>query len=139
MEPTAKRVLVVDDDPATRDFVRQCLTAQGVEVAEAAMEDEAFERLAQRRPDLICLDLMLPDSSGIDFCEKLAAIPELRDVPVLIISARRLPQDRALAMSMGAAGYLTKPLNAESLISRVASLLALDRRVEAKLPMTAAR
>ncbi|MGC4114796.1 MAG: response regulator [Myxococcales bacterium] len=134
-----KRVLVVDDDPEARDFMRACLADQGFEVVEAATEGEAFDRLAERVPCLICLDLMLPDSSGLDVCERLARVPGLRDVPVLVISARRLPQDRAMAAAMGATGYLTKPLTPQGLVAQVHAVLAARRSEEVPLSLTLAR
>ena len=79
--------------------------------------------LAQSRPDLVCLDLTLPDVSGYDVCEHIRGQPELAGVPVLMISARGTLLDRAQAEEVGADGYLTKPFTQDELEQQVRAVV----------------
>jgi CheY-like chemotaxis protein len=115
--------LVVDDDPPMRKLVRGYLEKMGLQVDEASCGAAAIEHLSKRRPDLICLDLTLPEFSGFDICDFIRARPELQKVPVLMISARKLPGDRALAEEAGVSGYLTKPFKPADFAQQVNALL----------------
>jgi two-component system chemotaxis response regulator CheY len=118
-------VLVVEDSPLFRKMVGEFLHALGVtRIQEAANGRSALEQLAQGRPDLVCLDLTLPDVSGYDVCEYIRGQPELAGLPVLMISARGTLLDRAQAEEVGADGYLTKPFSQDEFIQQVVRLLA---------------
>lgn len=117
------RVLVVDDDPPMRKLVRSYLEKMGMQVDEASCGAAAIKHLSEVRPDLICLDLTLPEFSGFDVCDFIRSRPELEKVPVLMISARRLPGDRALAEEAGVSSYLTKPFKPAELVQQVNALL----------------
>ena len=81
----------------------------GVEVVDVAEGRSAIRQLELSPPDLVCLDLMLPELSGFEVCEFMRAHPALREVPILIMSARAKPMDRAFAEEVGATAYLVKP------------------------------
>jgi len=117
------KVLVVDDDPPMRKLVRSYLEKMGHQVEEASCGAAAITHLSKTRPDLICLDLTLPEFSGFDICDFIRAQPELAKVPVLMISARKLPNDRALAEEAGVSGYLTKPFKPADFAHHVNALL----------------
>ncbi|MBI5548425.1 MAG: response regulator transcription factor [Deltaproteobacteria bacterium] len=117
------RVLVVDDDPQARAYTRAVLERAGVEVVEAATGNEALAKLMGEHFDLVCLDLSLPETSGFDILAELARAPR-GNLPMLVLSARGLPIDRAHAEELGAAGYLTKPFAPDALIQRVEALVA---------------
>jgi CheY-like chemotaxis protein len=103
--------LVVEDDPEIRKLIRKYLEKLGFAVEEAATGKSALAMLETVAvPAIVCLDLMLPDSSGYTICERIRALPRLSEVPVLIISARSMPPDRALAEEVGATAYLIKPI-----------------------------
>src|SRR5215470_6948145 len=104
-----RRALVVEDHPDARALVRTYLLAMGVEVVDVAEGRSAIRALQAGRPDLVCLDLMLPELSGFEVCEYMRANPELRDIPILVMSARAKPMDRAFAEEVGATAYLIKP------------------------------
>jgi CheY-like chemotaxis protein len=109
--PGSPSALVVEDDPEIRKLLRKYLEKLGFAVEEAASGKSALAMLETVAvPAIVCLDLMLPDSSGYVICERIRASPRLAEVPVLIISARSMPPDRALAEEVGATAYLIKPI-----------------------------
>ena len=118
------KVLVVDDDPDIRLLVRRCLEDMGLDVEEASCGLTAIARLEKLAPELVCLDLMLPEVSGYDVCEHIRRSPRLREVKVLMMSARAHPVDRAYAEEAGAAAYLTKPFTITEFASQVGALLS---------------
>lgn len=118
------RVLVVDDDPQFRELVRGWLEADAIEVHEAGGAQEALARVEATPPDLLCLDLMLPELGGFEVCERIRRIPSLARLPILVVSARDLPADRALAEELGASAYLIKPVAATAFLEQVRALLA---------------
>src|SRR5215470_5451025 len=107
--PQPVKVLVVEDHPDARALVRTYLLALGLEVVDVAEGRSAIRVLESLRPDLVCLDLMLPELSGFEVCEYMRARPGLKDVPILVMSARAKPMDRAFAEEVGATAYLVKP------------------------------
>jgi CheY-like chemotaxis protein len=125
MDVSQRTVLVVEDSPLFRKMVGEFLHALGVtRVQEASNGRSALEQLAHGRPDLVCLDLTLPDVSGYDVCEYIRGQPELAGLPVLMISARGTLLDRAQAEEVGADGYLTKPFTQDEFVQQVLRLLA---------------
>src|SRR5512138_1863360 len=104
-----RTALVVEDHPDPRALVRTYLLSMGLEVVDVAEGRSAIRALQAGRPDLVCLDLMLPELSGFEVCEFMRSRPELRDVPILVMSARAKPMDRAFAEEVGATAYLVKP------------------------------
>ncbi len=121
-EPEA---LVIEDDPDARHLVSACLRRLGLRVHEAATGAEAAAVLARAIPDVICLDLRLPDTSGLSLCEQVRATPRLRDVPVVVITALARPIDRAQAEVAGADQYLVKPFRVDALADSVCELIGL--------------
>jgi len=104
-----RKALVVEDHPDARALVRTYLISMGLEVTDVAEGRSAIRVLESLRPDLVCLDLMLPELSGFEVCEFMRSQTELRDVPILVMSARAKPMDRAFAEEVGATAYLIKP------------------------------
>jgi len=125
-EETDAEAVVIEDDPDSRRLVAACLRRLGLRVHEAGTGAEAASLLEAGVPDLICLDLRLPDESGLTLCEQIRATPRLTDVPIMVITALSRPSDRILAHVAGADGYLTKPFRAEALAEAVRELLALS-------------
>jgi two-component system chemotaxis response regulator CheY len=130
MDVSRQTVLVVEDSPLFRKLVGEFLHALGVQrIVEASNGRAAIEHVTASRPDLVCLDLTLPDVSGYDVCEYIRGQPELAGLPVLMISARGTLLDRAQAEEVGADGYLTKPFTQEEFNQQVVRLL--ERAAEA--------
>jgi DNA-binding response OmpR family regulator len=120
-----KTVLVVEDDAHIARLVGMHLSDAGLESRTVATAAEARVRAARDRPDLIILDLMLPDGDGLDVCRALRASGN--HTPVLILTARDAEVDRVLGLELGADDYLTKPFGVRELMARVKAIL---RRVD---------
>ena len=103
-----KLVLVVEDDKFLRDMLVNKLEEAGFEVNAATTGEEAFKMLARNKPDLITLDLLMPDVDGFRVIEKLKANPQTVDIPILILSNLMEKRDIDRAMSLGAAAYMVK-------------------------------
>ena len=119
-----KRVLVVEDEENISQTLRYNLTREGYEVSEAATGTAAIELARQRHPDLILLDLMLPEMSGLDVCRVLRA--EM-STPILMLTAKAGEIDTVVGLQVGADDYVTKPFSLNELMARVAAML---RRAE---------
>jgi two-component system response regulator MprA len=125
----ARRLLVVDDEPAVRDALRRALTAEGYEVDEAADGVEALDAVGRSEPDAIVLDVLMPGAGGLEVARRLRA--DGRRVPILILTARDEVGDRVAGLDAGADDYLAKPFALEELLARVRALL---RRAGAEDP-----
>jgi len=120
------RVLVVDDEEQIRRALRTILRTRGYQVDEAATGEAALLAAIDRPPDLVVLDLMLPDMTGIDVCRELRS---WLTAPILVLSVRTDESDKVRALDEGADDYLTKPFSAGELLARIRALLrrAADR------------
>ena len=114
------RILVVDDEEQIRRALRSILSTRGYLLEMAATGEEALLKAIDAPPDLVVLDLMLPDSSGIDVCRELRT---WMTAPILILSVRANEADKILALDEGADDYLTKPFSAGELLARIRALL----------------
>jgi DNA-binding response OmpR family regulator len=115
------RILVVEDEPKVADFIRRGLADEGFDVDIALDGGNALEQIKTTSYDLVILDVMLPDSDGFDVCRQLRGVG--RSVPILMLSARSLVEDRIRGLNSGADDYLTKPFDPEELVARVRALL----------------
>jgi two-component system phosphate regulon response regulator PhoB len=116
-------LLIVEDDEDTSSFVQFVLEQEAYNVRTAGDVSEARAHLQDFRPDLILLDRGLPDADGVDFCRELKKIPELSDIPVMFLSARKDPADVAEGLNSGGDDYVTKPFGFVELVARVRALL----------------
>jgi two-component system, OmpR family, phosphate regulon response regulator OmpR len=119
------QLLLVDDDQRLAEMVQGYLGGSGYRVHLAPDLASARQQLAQKSglPDLLVLDLMLPDGDGLDFCRQLRAQPHTAALPVLMLSARGEPLDRVIGLELGADDYLAKPFEPRELLARVKALL----------------
>lgn len=120
--PPAVNILAVDDEPALTDLLQHHLRHAGYEVATAANGWEAIDSVRRNRPDIILLDLMLPDLDGFGVCEILRRDPRTATIPVIIVSAWNSPDSRNLGLELGALDYITKPFSPKELVERVRRL-----------------
>jgi DNA-binding response OmpR family regulator len=127
MTSVQAKVLVVDDTEANVKLVRALLRGAGYEVATAASGTEALLVAASENPDLILLDIMLPDLTGFEICQRLRAAPETRQTPIIFLTALHEMEDHMKAMDVGGDDVLTKPINKLELLTRVKSLLRVRR------------
>ena len=116
MSDEGLRVLLVDDEPAIRRFLRASLVAHDYKIFEAATGEEAISAVIAHRPDLVILDLGLPDMDGIEVTKKLR---EWAKIPILILSVREHEQEKIAALDAGADDYLTKPFGIGELLARM--------------------
>jgi DNA-binding response OmpR family regulator len=116
---SAAHILVVDDEPELVELISYHLRKAGHEVATAANGWEAIAEVNRRRPDLMLLDLMLPDLDGFGVCEILRRDARTATVPIIIISAWASTDSRHLGLELGALDYLTKPFSPHDLVQRV--------------------
>ena len=118
-------ILCVDDERDVTDLVSFHLTRAGYDVVTAASGREALDQVQHRRPDLIVLDLMLPDIDGFGVCEILRRNAATATIPIVILTAWATTDARHLGLELGALDYLTKPFSPKELVQRVARLLNL--------------
>jgi two-component system, OmpR family, KDP operon response regulator KdpE len=124
-------VLVVDDEPQTRRFLRATLKNRGFEVVEASSGIQALEEAAARKPDLVLLDLGLPDLDGVHVTQKLR---QWSFVPIIVLSVRDREDDKIEALDAGANDYLTKPFGSGELLARMRVALRPTSRAQDSLP-----
>lgn len=116
MTDTSSSIVIVEDEPTLRRFIRLSLTSDGYTVHEADTLQRGLIELGTRRPDLVVLDLGLPDGDGVDLIRDLRT---WSDIPVLVLSARTDEAQKVLALDAGADDYLVKPFGAAELLARV--------------------
>ncbi|HBM60760.1 phosphate regulon transcriptional regulator PhoB [Salipiger marinus] len=126
-------VLVVEDEAAQREVLRYNLEAEGFRVASAGNGEEAMVLLDEENPDVIVLDWMLPNLSGIEVCRQIKTRPETRGVPVIMLSARSEEVDRVRGLETGADDYVVKPYSLRELMARVKAQLRRARPAAAGL------
>ena len=115
------KVLVIDDEPNIRELVQVALKFHGCSVTSSASGNEALQRASTDQPDLIVLDVMLPDIDGFEVCRRLRA--QANDVPVIFLTARDTTSDTVTGLALGGDDYITKPFSVEALVARVRAVL----------------
>jgi len=113
------KVLVVDDDPEIVTFLSTLLELEGIESSVATSAAAALEQLQQGAPDLVLLDIAMPDRDGIDLCKELKSDPRTAEVPVFVVSARPGKDVVERALAAGAEEFIRKPFENAELISRI--------------------
>jgi two-component system phosphate regulon response regulator PhoB len=116
-------VMLVEDEAALITMLRYNMEKEGFRVCEAMDGEEALTLLAERNPDLVVLDWMLPIMSGIEVCRQIRRKPRTRDLPVIMLTARGEEGDKVRGLNTGADDYLTKPFSLPELMARVRALL----------------
>jgi two-component system, OmpR family, phosphate regulon response regulator PhoB len=117
------RILVVEDERDIAALVAYHLTKEGYRVRTAEGGQEALESAAAEKPDLVLLDLMLPGLSGYEVLQEMRRRPDMTDVPVVVLTARRDEADRVMGLELGADDYVTKPFSPRELVLRVSAVL----------------
>lgn len=124
----AETILIADDEASIRDLTRLYLEKDGYRVVDAADGRAALDRIRDAAPDLLVLDLMMPEVDGWEVCRR---VREHSDLPIIILTARDQDMDKIVGLEMGADDYVTKPFNPRELVARVRALL---RRTAANKP-----
>ena len=120
---TAKRILIIEDEKAIRDLIAFGLRRAGYEVKEAEDCREARARIADARPDLMLVDWMLPDMSGLELTRSLKRSKDTEEIPVIMLTARAEEQDKVGGLEGGADDYITKPFSPRELLARIQAVL----------------
>ncbi|HXB98347.1 MAG TPA: response regulator transcription factor [bacterium] len=116
-------ILMIEDDPAILAVARDLLEKEGYEVDSADTCAGGFQKLSRKAPDLLVLDLNLPDGDGLQLCRRLGASPVFREVPVMVVTARGSTQDIVEGLEAGAHDYMVKPFNVREFVARVRSIV----------------
>ncbi len=125
------RILIVDDDPVIVRLLQINFRLEGYLVETASRGEEALERAAESRPDVVVLDVMMPGVDGWEVCLRLKADPAMREVPIIFLSARAQDEDRQRGYALGVSEYVTKPFDPAHLVEIVArSLSSTERRAQ---------
>ena len=123
----APHILIVEDEPAQREMLGYNLESEGYRISTAINGEEALLLISEGAPDIIVLDWMLPNVSGIEVCRQVKARPETREIPVIMLSARSEEGDKVRGLEIGADDYVTKPYSVTELMARVRSQLRRAR------------
>jgi DNA-binding response OmpR family regulator len=118
-----RKLLLIDDEPAIQTLVRLVMEGDGWQVLVAGEGAPGLALAREQHPDVILLDVALPDMSGLEVCRQLKADPGTASIPIAMLTAMAQESDRRAAISLGADDYLTKPWRPAVLIARVTSLL----------------
>ena len=124
MEPQAKRVVCIEDEPEMIDLVRLILGRKGFEVIGANGGVEGLDAVRREKPDLVLLDLMMPDMDGWEVYQQIKADPALRDIPVVVVTAKAQSIDKVLGLHIAKVDdYITKPFGPQELLESIAKIL----------------
>jgi two-component system OmpR family response regulator len=120
VEAAVARILVVDDDGHIRQVVRFALEQAGFQVVEAGDAAQAWSQFSRSSPDLVVLDILMPEGDGLDVCRRIRA---KSDIPIIFLSSKDTELDRVLGLELGADDYLIKPFSPRELLARVKAVL----------------
>ena len=128
MEATAgKKILVVEDEQDIAQLVQHYLQKEGFRSVTAMSGVEALKKVKEEKPDLIVLDLMLPEMDGLDVCKRVRSAPDTAMIPIIMLTAKAEESDTIVGLELGADDYVTKPFSPKALVARVKALL---RRID---------
>jgi len=119
-----KKILLVEDNPVNRRLAEFLLRSQGYQVRAATNAQEAFDTIKAERPDLILMDVQLPGMDGLEATRKLKEEPTTRDIPVVAVTSYAMKGDREKALAAGCSGYITKPIDKDTFVREVATVLS---------------
>jgi two-component system response regulator RegX3 len=127
----ARTILVVEDEPTLRETLAEALEADGFRAVQAADGREALEKFHAEQPDLVLLDLMLPELSGLEVTRRIRAVSS---VPIVMLTARDAEVDKVVGLELGADDYVTKPFSFRELSARIRAVLRRGESIGAPLP-----
>jgi two-component system, OmpR family, phosphate regulon response regulator PhoB len=131
------RVLVVEDEPAIVELVKYSLREAGWEIRSADTTASAWDSISRGKPDLVLLDWMLPDQSGLRLLSRLRADRDFQDIPVIMLTAKSMEEDKLAGLNTGADDYVVKPFSPRELLARARALLRRKSPHLAETPLSA--
>ncbi len=117
-----EKILVVDDSKTEIMFMTELLTKSGFTVRSAENAEDAFKKLAEEKPDLILMDVVMPGQNGFQLTRAISRDPQFADVPIIMCTSKNQETDRVWGMRQGARDYITKPVDAADLMSKIKAL-----------------
>lgn len=123
----SKKILIVEDEPDILQLVKLYLEKEGFRTATAVNGAQALKKVKEDKPDLIVLDLMLPEVDGLEVCKRLRSIPDTALLPIIMLTAKAEESDTVIGLELGADDYVAKPFSPKALVARIKALL---RRLE---------
>ncbi|MBC8504276.1 MAG: response regulator [Anaerolineales bacterium] len=123
MAEDRKKIVIIEDEPDTVEMFAEMMRLNGFKVLKSYGGALAVALIAEEKPDVVVLDMMMPDLPGLDVMSQIRDNPELANIPVIIVSAMSMPQDIQAGMDAGAAAYLTKPVTYQQLSMAVEKTL----------------
>jgi len=120
---TRKSVLVVEDEPDIIMLIQRSLSLKNFNVIQASSGTQALASFDQTTPDVVLLDIMMPDMDGFEVCRRIKEKPEGRNIPVIFLTVRSQEEDVARSKAVGAAGYITKPFDPFKLVEDIEKIL----------------
>ena len=132
----SSRVLIVEDEPDIRELVVHHLKRDGYLVSAASSGEEALRQVQAAAPDLVLLDLMMPEMDGLEVCRRLRQDPATVSLPIVMLTAKGDEVDRILGLEIGADDYIVKPFSPKELLARVRAVLRRSRQVPGGAPLS---
>jgi len=123
MTSVSKKIIIVEDQPAVADLLEEMLSLDNYQVLKIHSSGSGLSVIRAEKPDLVLLDIMMPDVSGLEVLRFMRREPDLRQIPVVIVSAKTLPADIRDGLDAGATAYLTKPVDVNTLRKTVAQVI----------------
>lgn len=124
MPTSQKTVMIIEDEPDAAELFAEMMRVNGFRVIKMFSSTPAIQIIAQERPDVILLDIMMPDISGLEVLRYMRREPELAQIPVIVVSAKSMPGDIKIGLEAGASMYLTKPVGFQDLKQAVEKVLS---------------
>lgn len=127
----AEKILIIEDEEETIEFLKECLKLEGYEVIYSTNGREGFQKILKEKPNLILLDLGLPDVDGVEICKNIKQNTDTKTIPVIMLTCRTATDDKVTGLEAGADDYIVKPFEPHELIARIK---AIFRRIEYYAP-----
>jgi two-component system, cell cycle response regulator DivK len=121
-----KRILYIEDNPENRMLMRRVLMAEGYDIDDAVDGQSGMQKAAERPPDLILMDINLPEIDGYEVTARLKQLPNMQGVPIIAVTANVMKGDREKTLAAGCDGYIQKPIDIDLLPSQIESFLKKD-------------
>ena len=124
----ANKIVIVDDEQSIRELVADVLEAEKFKVVKCADTDEGYKRILKSKPDLIILDVKMPQIGGIELCRLLREEPSTKNTPIIMLTVESTETDKIIGFGVGADDYITKPFSNKELVARIRALLRRTNR-----------